>query len=100
MGCSLRRVWACWLVPALLTREGRARLGLALLELALLELVLLELERLERAGLAPPSCASGCPEAPAVLFGHIRRLDRPGREVSTGAQFSFQEYTACREPAV
>jgi hypothetical protein len=59
MGCSLRRVWACWLVPALLTREGRARLGLVLLELELvrLELVRLELVRLERAGLAPPSCA-------------------------------------------
>ena len=58
MGCSLRRVWACWLVPALLTREGRARLGLVLLELELeLELVRLELVRWERAGLAPPSCA-------------------------------------------
>jgi hypothetical protein len=57
MGCSLRRVWACWLVPALLTREGRARLGLVRLELVRLELVRLELVRLERAGLAPPSCA-------------------------------------------
>ena len=52
MGCSLRRVWTCWLVPAHLTREGLARL-----ELVRLELVRLELVRLERAGLAPTSCA-------------------------------------------
>jgi hypothetical protein len=84
-----QQAWACWWV-APLTREGRVRW----------EPVRWEPVRLGQARAARLSCVWGYPEAPAALFGRMHRAARPGRQVSTSAQLSFHQYTACRHAAV
>jgi hypothetical protein len=56
--------------------------------------------QLECAGSTPSSCASVYPEAPRVLFDHMRRRARRGTQGSTDALFSWREYTACRAAEV
>jgi hypothetical protein len=70
------------------------------LEQVQLEQVQLEQVRLECAGSTPSSCASVYPEAPRVLFDHMRRPARRGTQGSTDALFSWREYTACRAAEV
>src|ERR1700738_2448825 len=80
MGCSRdRQAWAYW-GAALPTKEGRVRW---------------EPVPSWQARSALPSCVWGYPEAPAALFGRMRRPARSGRQVSTNAHVSFQQYTAC-----
>src|SRR5260370_5500615 len=88
-GSSLfRQKQACRPVPAILTREEQVRSASA--QLAQVQL--------ECAGSTPSSCASVYPEAPRVLFDHMRRRARRGTQGSTDALFSWREDTPCRAP--
>jgi hypothetical protein len=116
MGSSLRQKRACWRVPAILMREEPVRSAppsaqeqeqLEQVQLRVqLEQVQLRVQleqvqlQLEYAGSTPSSCASAYPEAPRVLFDHMRRRARRGTQGSTDALFSWREYTACRAAEV
>src|SRR5260370_9133162 len=90
-GSSLfRQKQACRPVPAILTREEQVRSASAQLAQVQLECV----------GSTPSSCASVYPEAPRVLFDHMRRRARRGTQGSTDALFSCREYTAWRAAEV
>jgi hypothetical protein len=82
-------------VPAILTREEQVRsasaqlaqVRLAQVQLAQVQLVQVQLVQvqlvqvqLECAGSTPSSCASVYPEAPRVLFDHMRRRARRGTQ--------------------
>jgi hypothetical protein len=106
MGCSsLRRKRVCRPVPAILMREEleQVRSAPAPVQVRVqvqLEQARLEQVRLECAGSTPTSCASVYPEAPRVLFDHMRRRARRGTQGSTDALFSWREYTAWRAAEV
>src|SRR6266404_8957786 len=97
---SFRQKQACRPVPAILTREEQVRSASAQLAQVRLAQVQLAQVRLECAGSTPSSCASVYPEAPRVLFDHMRRRARRGTQGSTDALFSWREYTAWRAAEV
>src|SRR6266404_1445359 len=90
---SFRQKQACRPVPAILTREEQVRSASA-------QLAQVQLVQVQCAGSTPSSCASVYPEAPRVLFDHMRRRARRGTQGSTDALFSWREYTACRAAEV
>src|SRR5712671_1916182 len=99
---SFHQKQACRPVPAILTREEQVQVQSASAQLAQVRLAQVRLAQVQLAcvGSTPSSCASVYPEAPRVLFDHMRRRARRGTQGSTDALFSWREYTAWRAAEV